>query len=466
MPAEEQPIVKNSAFAPAMGLKNHDEAIAEDGFVLVYPETAFTGTSTTPPTQTTVRLQYKAPAGRYYVDLSKSLVRVRMRFAANAGFTAVLNPATAAQNIAVARFGAANLFSQASLKVGGKQIENQTNHAEATSMLYNTLASDSSFNTNLTLVWAQQADSDRSVTTTAGYLDSLGAPQVQTWDLWFRPALAAFWTNKLVRTGGSTFELTLQLDAAWAKKIIVAQEAYSVSTAALLPKANPISGRVASVVGTNYFCDIQSLAWKVYQVLPKDSVPVADQDVLDMSMLTVIPSDLAVSTVSNNQFVIPPDSYKMLVGYQEADVGADGTVPIYEFQNSGLTDIRVNWSGKTLPASPYDGLDFITGPVSEPYADFMRATNQLDKAEGGAMSERYWRSRCTMYAFALAAAEGGKSTNLRLTSTFAVASTAGARVLCGFVSPLRVFFAYDASGRMVSISVSEENASSALISNQ
>ena len=432
------PAMKASAFSKTEYLKSYDEGASSERNVVVLPTQAFAGQSSGGsqlPSKLT--LQYNAPSGRAFVDLSKSLIRMRMQFASDNAFTVSLNSAVAAENNAIARFGALNMFEKATLRVANREIENVSDVPQAGSLLYQATKTDAWFSTAGSLVWAQQIDDDRSVAQ-----DGVAAPRV--YDVWFKPPISLFHESKLIRSGGAVFEVTLDRRSDWAQTMMVNLE----------------TPKVASVADADFFVKVLDAQWDVVELYPEEDVPMQMMDVADASQLRIIRANLDAATTITREVVIPPAAFKFLGGYQTSTQATDGTSQLADFVPLDASTFRVEWSGQQIPSTPYD-LDFTGGPVSRPFLDFLKAVGMLDGPMAGAgasVDQETWSSTSTIYGFPLIARKGGKSTNLRVRATFNAAAGAGDQLIIGIASPLRVFLSYDDSGRMTSVDVAESEA--------
>jgi len=455
--------MRKTAFAPTEELKVLDEGASSDRTIVLSPTQAFAGQSsggTVLPNR--LVFQYNSPAERAFVDLSKSLVRLRMQFASNAGITTQLDAESGdgKQNNAVSRFGAANMFERCTLRIANREIENCLDHPQATSMMYQATKTRSWLETAGSLIWAQPADEDRAVTDNQAPTDSNGSPVV--YDLWFKPAVSLFHESKLIRSGGAIFELSFDRRADWAQGMMVNLG---------LPDADglPVPGadKIVSEVDTDFFVKVLSAEWHINELYPEEGEPMAEFDVVDASQLSIIRANLDAAGTITKEVVIPPAAFKFLGGYQDEDAASDGTSQLADFVPKNAQTFRVEWSGQQLPSTPYD-LDFKNGPVSRAYMDFLKAIGQFNGPMAGAgasIDQAEWTDRSTIYGFPLVSRSGAKSTNLRVRATFDTtgddAPTAGDQLIIGIASPLRVFLSYDASGRMTSVDVAESEADEA-----
>jgi hypothetical protein len=435
------PATKASAFSPTESLKDFDEGASSERTVVLNPTQAFAGQSsggTVLPNK--LVFQYNSPAGRAFVDLSKSMIRIRMQFASDAAFTTQLDSDTAEQNNGVARFGAANMFEKATLRIANREIENCTDHPQATSLLYQATKTRSWLETAGSLIWAQPVDSDRDVTDAVS--GSATGPVV--YDVWFRPAISLFHESKLIRSGGAIFEIALDRRADWGQGMMVNLE----------------SPKVATTEGSDFFVKVLSAEWHIDELYPEEDVPVQSDDVVDASQLRIVRANLDAASTITREVVIQPAAFKFLAGYQDANQASDGTNQLADFIPKDANTFRVEWSGQQLPSTPYD-LNFTNGPVSRAYMDFLKATGQLNGPMAGAgasVDADDWKSTSTIYGFPLVARRGAKSTNLRVRATFNSAAGAGDQLIMGVASPLRVFLSYDESGRMTSVDVAESES--------
>lgn len=441
------PATKASAFSPTESLKDFDEGASSERTDVIGPTQAFVGQSSGGAAlPNKLVFQYRSPAGRAFVDLSKSMIRIRMQFAADVEFNTQLDADTPAQNNGVARFGAANLFEKATLRIANREIENCTDHPQATSLLYQATKTKSWLETAGSLVWAQPVDDDRDVTNAVAG----AATDPVVYDLWFKPAISLFHESKLIRTGGAIFEIAFDRRADWAQGMMVN----------LTVDADGNPAKVATVADTNFFVKVLSAEWHIDELYPEEDVPMQSDDVVDASQLRIVRANLDAARTITREVVIPPAAFKFLAGYQDANQASNGTNQLADFIPKDASTFRVGWSGQQLPSTPYD-LNFTDGPVSRAYMDFLKATGQLNGPMAGAgasVDADDWKSTSTIYGFPLVARRGAKSTNLRVHATFNSNASGGDQLIIGIASPLRVFLSYDESGRMESVDVAESDA--------
>ena len=419
-----------SAFKATEVLRNLDEGAREDRINVLSPAAPFNGStagvSGTLPAR--LKLQYNAPGGRTFVNFGQSSVRVKVAFYADAALTTGINSGVAAEDLALARYGAANMFSRAEFRISNVGVEQVEDHQQATSILYNTTKSTDWLDTVGALYDAQHADSERSVA------DATGTAHLVR-DLWFKPALGIFHTDKDIRCGNVTYELDLTVDPQWDQKLVVSAR----------------TPRGVSVPGTNYWVKVLSAEWHVNELEPKVDIPLAVQDVIDVSRLSVFRQPLNASTSSAHQFVIPPAAFKSFVCFQQAAAGTS-TYAAGEFTNEDVRDIRIRWGGRSIPDVSYN-MEWGAVTPKRPYFDFLRALDLLEpkpRAAGAAMDIQEWKNTSCLFATALVAGEGSKSTSMRLELEFNTPSVPTAGVFLAIASPLRVFLSYDESGKLTS----------------
>lgn len=471
-----RPVTRKTAFSQTDELIDYDESASAQRRIVLLPSQAFTGATAgattglgTLPNRAT--FQYASPSGRTFTDLSKSYLRVLVRVTRDSGALLPLRTDTGAdafgENNAFARFGAANMFSKATLRIASREIESNTDHAQSTAMLMFATKSRQWMNTTGTMFQAGSDPASRVATSAT----------VDTFELFFRPAIGMFWHSKLVRTGGATFELTLDRRSDFDQVLLVNQGGTTTLNTPVTPAVagGAIAGGVAvaptaslaapgGVANTNqFFVHVDGMEWHVLEIEPEADVPVSLEDIVDASSLRILRANLPNSSIQTAQIVVPPAAFKVLAGYQTDTQGSDATDELSNFEQFDVNTFRVDWGGRLMPDNPYD-LTFVAGAgltknAVRAYTDFLQAVGQLEgplALAGASLDYNEWAEDTVLYGFPLVAAKGAKSTNVTIRATFGVAQEG--QLLVGIASPNRVFLTYREDGVLSSVNTAESEA--------
>lgn len=406
-----------SAFKPTQVLTDADGGASSFRLVEVRADSAFSGDNTNLPSR--VKFNYRG-SGNTYINPAESFFALRVLVTDNGGAALI-----AGDNLGLAQFAPAHMWSSVVTYLGGAVVEELTNPSQQTVIQNLATRSSAWQETAGSIQMGQLAFADRQPLTYA----------LNTPELIYRPS-SGFWsTEKLIR--GASVQVDFNVHPDWARRIIS-------STGA---------DKTPGALG-DYIPNIQDYRLYVAEYQAENEAA-PDVDVIETHTVEIQSASLSALTSSSTTFGLSAPAYKAFAVLQLNTAGTSTTVPLNQFSSGTLTNVTLDYAGQRMPQYQYE-LAFATARTQRAFADFLASAFADIDPSGASVDEETWRTLQPVFAWKLVTKAGSRPDRIVVNTTHSAAFTGV--IYLATVHLRRIVAHYDDSGMIRDVRVARSDS--------